>query len=42
MTFGDMLSMFHGVDERVSVASVGLTANFLAETVAAFGRQIET
>lgn len=39
MTFGDMLAMFHGVDERVSVASVGLTADFLAETVAAFGRQ---
>ena len=42
MTFGDMLAMFHGVDERVSVASVGLTARFLAETVAAFGREIAT
>lgn len=39
LSFGDMLAMFHGIDERVSVRSVGLTANFLAETMAAFGRR---
>ena len=37
MSFGEMLAMFHGVDERVTVESLGLTANFLARTVAAFG-----
>jgi acetylornithine deacetylase/succinyl-diaminopimelate desuccinylase-like protein len=39
LTFGEMLSAFHGVDERVSVDSVGLTTGFLADVVAAFGRR---
>jgi acetylornithine deacetylase/succinyl-diaminopimelate desuccinylase-like protein len=39
MTFGEMLSAFHGIDERVSVDSVGMTANFLADVVASFGRR---
>lgn len=33
---GEMLSMFHGNDERVSERSVDLTTRFLAETVEAF------
>lgn len=36
-SFAEMLSSFHGVDERVSVASVGMTANFLMEVVRHFG-----
>lgn len=39
ITFGEMLSSFHGIDERVSVASVGMTARFLGDVVAAFGRR---
>ena len=34
---GEMLSMFHGNDERVSEASVDLTTSFLAATIEAFG-----
>ena len=34
--FGDVLSLFHGNDERVSEGSVELTANLLAGTVEAF------
>ncbi|MDH3471674.1 MAG: M20/M25/M40 family metallo-hydrolase [Acidimicrobiia bacterium] len=34
---GEMLSMFHGNDERVSEVSVDLTTDFLAATVEAFG-----
>ena len=34
---GEMLSMFHGNDEKVSEASVNLTTDFLAATVEAFG-----
>ena len=37
--FGDMLSMFHGDDERVSIASVGLTTEMLALTIERFGRR---
>jgi len=36
MTFGEMLSAFHGIDERVSVDSVGMTARFLADVVDSF------
>ena len=36
-TFGAMLAMFHGDDERVSEASVDATTKMLAETVARFG-----
>ena len=41
-SFGDMLAMFHGIDERVSEASVGLTTNLLAEVLDAFGRRTGT
>jgi len=35
--FGDLLSMFHGHDERVSEVSLGLTAEHLLATVKRFG-----
>lgn len=35
--FGDFLRMFHGHDERVSEASLGLTTALLGRTVEAFG-----
>jgi len=35
--FGDLLSMFHGHDERVSEVSLGLTAEHLLATVVRFG-----
>ena len=35
--FGDLLSMFHGHDERVSEDSLGLTAEHLLATVRRFG-----
>lgn len=35
--FGDLLSMFHGHDERVSERSLGLTADHLMATVRRFG-----
>ena len=38
-SFGEMLSLFHGIDERVSVESVGMTARFLADVIAAYGRR---
>ncbi len=37
MSFGEMLSLFHGHDERVSVDSVGMTTELLERTVGAFG-----
>ncbi|HEX9856682.1 MAG TPA: M20/M25/M40 family metallo-hydrolase [Acidimicrobiia bacterium] len=37
VTFGDMLSMFHGDDERVSERSVDLTTQMLERVVARFG-----
>jgi len=37
IAFGEFLRMFHGHDERVSVESLGLTANLLARTVTHFG-----
>ncbi len=39
MTFGRLLGMFHGNDERVSEASVALTTGFLAATVRRFGER---
>jgi acetylornithine deacetylase/succinyl-diaminopimelate desuccinylase-like protein len=39
VTFGEMLSMFHGNDERVSERSVALTTELLARTVARFGER---
>ncbi len=38
VSFGDLLSMFHGNDERVSEESVRLTTELLAAVVARFGR----
>jgi acetylornithine deacetylase/succinyl-diaminopimelate desuccinylase-like protein len=37
--FGDLLSMFHGNDERVSEASLGMTADHLALTIVRFGER---
>jgi acetylornithine deacetylase/succinyl-diaminopimelate desuccinylase-like protein len=37
VSFPEFLSMFHGNDERVSVASVGRTSDLLAGVVARFG-----
>ena len=37
MDFASSLAMFHGNNERVSVASVGLTTELLARTLAKFG-----
>jgi acetylornithine deacetylase/succinyl-diaminopimelate desuccinylase-like protein len=37
VTFGDFLRMFHGHDERVSEASLSLTADLLSRTVERFG-----
>ncbi|HHC07765.1 MAG TPA: M20/M25/M40 family metallo-hydrolase [Actinobacteria bacterium] len=34
--FGEMLSMFHGIDERVSERSVDLTVEFLGDVVTAY------
>ncbi len=39
VSFADFLSMFHGIDERVTVESLGLTAHLLDEVVAGFGRR---
>jgi acetylornithine deacetylase/succinyl-diaminopimelate desuccinylase-like protein len=39
LRFGDLLSMFHGNDERVSEASLALTADHLAVTVTRFGER---
>lgn len=39
LDLGEFLGMFHGNDERISARSVELTADLLAETVAAFGRR---
>ncbi|NNF68640.1 MAG: M20/M25/M40 family metallo-hydrolase [Acidimicrobiia bacterium] len=39
MSFGDLLTMFHGNDERVSLGSLDLTTALLAETVGRFGER---
>ncbi len=39
VAFGDLIAMFHGNDERVSLDSLQLTANLLQRTVEAFGRR---
>ena len=36
ITFAEMLSMFHGADERVSEASIVATAEFLASVIQRF------
>ncbi len=41
VTFGEMLGMFHGDDERVSEESVGRTTQMLEGTVARFGDRTE-
>ncbi len=40
MSFGEMLTLFHGHDERVSVGSVDLTTRVLAATVTRFGERV--
>lgn len=40
MSFGEMLSLFHGHDERVSVGSVELTTEMLAVTLDRFGARV--
>ncbi len=37
MTFGEMIRLFHGHDERVSLGSIDLTTRLLETTVARFG-----
>ncbi len=39
LEFGDMMRLFHGHDERVSVGSVALTTEMLAVTLARFGER---
>ena len=39
-TFGDLLAMFHGHDERVTEESLRLTTELLAGTVARFGEKV--
>jgi acetylornithine deacetylase/succinyl-diaminopimelate desuccinylase-like protein len=40
VTFPEMLAMFHGTDERVSEASVRLTASFLGSTIGHLSRRV--
>ena len=40
MRFGDMMRLFHGHDERVSVGSVARTTEMLAHTIERFGSRI--
>jgi acetylornithine deacetylase/succinyl-diaminopimelate desuccinylase-like protein len=40
MSFGAMLSLFHGHDERVSVGSLERTTRFLEATLARFGERV--
>lgn len=40
MSFGEMLSLFHGHDERVSIGSLERTTQFLETTLARFGERI--
>jgi len=39
VSFGEMLEMFHGANERVSERSVEATATLLADVLASFGRR---
>ncbi len=41
MSFGEMLTLFHGHDERVSVGSLERTTHLLATTLERFGERIE-
>jgi acetylornithine deacetylase/succinyl-diaminopimelate desuccinylase-like protein len=40
-TFGEMLAMFHGDDERVSEESVGRTTSMLERTLIRFGERLD-
>jgi acetylornithine deacetylase/succinyl-diaminopimelate desuccinylase-like protein len=40
VSFGDLLAMFHGHDERVSEGSLALTAELYARTLDAFGAEV--
>lgn len=40
MSFGDMIRLFHGHDERVSVGSLELTTRLLESTITRFGARI--
>ena len=40
VTFPEMLAMFHGADERVSVQSVIDTTTFLASVIEAFSDRV--
>jgi len=40
ISFPEMLAMFHGVDERITAASVRTTTRFLASVVTAFSERI--
>lgn len=41
ISFSEMLAMFHGVDERVSVDSVQRTTRFLASVLTAFSNRVQ-
>ena len=41
MTFGDMLRLFHGHDERVSIGTLELTTALLEHTLERFGVRTE-
>ena len=40
MTFGEMIRLFHGHDERVSLGSMDLTTRLLEATIARFGARV--
>ena len=40
VTFGEMLSMFHGDDERVSEESIALTTRMLEMTLERFAHHV--
>ena len=42
VSFAEMLAMFHGPDERVSEASITLTAEYLASVIAHFSLRAST
>jgi acetylornithine deacetylase/succinyl-diaminopimelate desuccinylase-like protein len=41
MSFGEMLGLFHGHDERISLGSMERTTELLTATIEAFGRRVE-
>jgi acetylornithine deacetylase/succinyl-diaminopimelate desuccinylase-like protein len=40
MSFGEMIRLFHGYDERVSLGSIDLTTRLLDSTIAHFGTRV--